>query len=187
MSRIGRTIISIPAGVSINTTADTITVVGPKGTLKESMYPGITVSVEEGNVKVSRLSEELQLKASHGLIRSLIANMVVGVTKGFEKKLEMVGTGYRVAMKGKDISLSVGYSHPVEVTAPQGIVFTIEGNNKITISGISKYMVGQVAANIRDIRPPEPYKGKGIKYADEIIRRKAGKAAKTAAAATATK
>lgn len=181
MSRIGKQPVVIPAGVTIAVADGAITVKGPKGELSEKMFPGISVAVEEGKVLVTRKANDPQHRASHGLIRSLIENMVIGVTQGFEKKLELVGTGYRVATKGTGLSLSLGYSHPIDVEAAQGITFKVEGNNKITISGISKYMVGQISAKIRELRPPEPYKGKGIRYEGEIVRRKAGKAAKTAA------
>lgn len=182
MSKIGRQIISIPAGVTVTVAADRITVRGPKGELSERTMPGITLTIADGKATVSRDSDLPAQRAAHGLIRSLVYNMVVGVTEGFEKKLEMVGTGYRVAMKGTGLTLSVGFSHPVEVVPPKGITFAIEGNNVIFIRGFDKHLVGQTAANIRAIRPPEPYKGKGIKYADETVRRKAGKAAKAAGA-----
>src|SRR5258708_13895145 len=180
MSRIGKQPVVIPAGVSVAVTDGRILVKGPKGELSEQMYPGIAVAIEDGKAVVTRKANDPQHRASHGLIRSLIENMVIGVTNGFEKKLELVGTGYRVTTKGTGLSLTLGFSHPVEVEAAQGIVFKVEGNNKITISGISKYMVGQVSAKIRELRPPEPYKGKGIRYEAEVVRRKAGKAAKTA-------
>lgn len=182
MSKIGRQIISIPAGVTITVNPDSIVVKGPKGELSEKTMPGITVTAENGKVVVTRDSDLPAQRAAHGLIRSLVNNMVDGVTKGFERKLEMVGTGYRVAVKGQGISLSVGFSHTVEVAPPKGITFAVEGNNKIKISGIDKHLVGQVAANIRKVRPPEPYKGKGIRYEGEEVRRKAGKAAKAAGA-----
>lgn len=180
MSRIGKKSITIPAGVTVNADATKITVKGPKGELTEAMFPGIKVEIADSTVHVTRESDERQQRASHGLIRSLMANMIEGVSKGFEKQLELVGTGYRVAAKGTGISLSLGYSHPIDISAPNGISFKVEGNNKLTVAGISKYQVGQVAAKIRELRPPEPYKGKGIRYAGEVVRRKAGKAAKTA-------
>lgn len=182
MSRIGRAPVTIPAGVTVTVTNDKITVKGPKGELSENQFPGITVEVKDDTVLVARKNDTPQLRSSHGLIRSLISNMVLGVTTGFEKKLELVGTGYRVAAKGSGLSIAVGYSHPIEVEAVPGVTFKVEGNNKITINGISKYAVGQIAAKIRELRPPEPYKGKGIKYEGEVVRRKAGKAAKTATA-----
>lgn len=181
MSRIGKKPVVVPNGVTVTVTPEIITVKGPKGELSEKMFPGISVEVIDGHVNVARKSDAPQDRAAHGLIRSLVNNMVIGVTDGFEKKLELVGTGYRVAAKGASLSLSLGYSHPVEVDAVPGISFKVEGNNKITISGSNKYMVGQVAAKIRELRPPEPYKGKGIRYEGEVVRRKAGKAAKTAA------
>lgn len=183
MSKIGKKVIQLPAGVTLEVKDGRVAVRGAKGELSESMQPGISVKVEGNVISVTRANDEKQTKAYHGLVRSLIEGMVVGVTKGFEKRLEMVGTGYRVALQGANLTLSVGFSHPVVVVQPQGILFTVEGNNKIVVSGISKYLVGQTAANIRKIRPPEPYKGKGIKYNDEVVRRKAGKAVKAAGAA----
>ncbi len=182
MSKIGRQIIELPAGVTVTVNPTAIAVKGPKGELSVATMPGITVSQEGAKVSVARDSDLPAQRSAHGLIRSLINNMVIGVTQGFEKKLEMVGTGYRVATKGQGITLSVGFSHPVEVVPPQGITFAVEGNNKIKVSGIDKHLVGQIAANIREVRPPEPYKGKGIKYEGEVVRRKAGKAAKAAGA-----
>lgn len=182
MSKIGRQPVVIPTGVTITVTEQTITVKGSKGELKTAMMPGISVSVADGKAVVSRENDLPANRAAHGLIRSLIQNMVTGVTSGFDRKLEMVGTGYRVAVKGQGLTLSVGFSHPVEVVPPAGITFAIEGNNVIFVRGIDKGLVGQTAANIRAIRPPEPYKGKGIKYSDETVRRKAGKAAKAAGA-----
>ncbi len=182
MSKIGRQIIVIPTGVTITVNSDTIVVKGPKGELSTLNMPGIVLTVSEGKAVVTRDNDLPAQRSAHGLIRSLVNNMVMGVTKGFEKKLEMVGTGYRVAMKGQGITLSVGFSHPVDVVPPAGITFAIEGNNVIFIRGIDKGLVGQVSANIRAVRPPEPYKGKGIKYSDETVRRKAGKAAKAAGA-----
>lgn len=181
MSRIGKKPVAIPAGVTVSVATDRIQVKGPKGELSESMFPGIVVEIKDNQVTIARSDESPQQRAAHGLIRSLIHNMVIGVTQGFEKKLELVGTGYRVSAKGANLSLTLGYSHPIEVEAAPGITFKVEGNNKITISGISKYAVGQIAAKIRELRPPEPYKGKGIRYEGEVVRRKAGKAAKTAA------
>lgn len=180
MSRIGKQPVVIPEGVTVVVSPASIVVKGPKGELSEKMYPGIKVEVVGKEVLVTRRANDPQHRASHGLIRSLIENMVIGVTKGFEKKLELMGTGYRVVTKGAGISLSLGYSHPIEVDAVTGITFKVEGNNKITITGISKYLVGQISAKIRELRPPEPYKGKGVRYENEVVRRKAGKAAKTA-------
>ncbi|HSW89783.1 MAG TPA: 50S ribosomal protein L6 [Patescibacteria group bacterium] len=182
MSKIGRQAVEIPAGVTITITPEAITVKGPKGELTTPMMRGISVAIADGKAVVSRNNDLPAQRAAHGLIRSLMANMVIGVTNGFEKKLEMVGTGYRVALKGQGITLSVGYSHPVDVVPPKGITFAIEGNTKIKVTGIDKGLVGQTAANIHKVRPPEPYKGKGIRYEGEVVRRKAGKAAKTAGA-----
>lgn len=182
MSKIGRQPVTIPNGVTVTVTPETISVKGPKGALSERMMPGINVGIENSVATITRTGDLPAERAAHGLIRSLLFNMVEGVTKGFERKLEMVGTGYRVAVKGQGLTLSVGFSHPVEVVPPAGITFAIEGNNVIFIRGFDKHLVGQVAANIRRIRPPEPYKGKGIKYSDEIVRRKAGKAATKAGA-----
>lgn len=183
MSRIGRTPVVLPAGVTLEVKDGAIVVKGPKGELREVLQRGISVEVKDGEVIVTRKGDDKQTRAFHGLVRSLIANMVQGVTQGYEIRLEMVGTGYRVALQGTKLVLSVGFSHTVDVPQPQGITFTVEGNNKIVIKGISKHDVGQIAANIRKIRPPEPYKGKGIKYDNEVIRRKAGKAVKAAGAA----
>lgn len=182
MSRIGRTPVVIPAGVTITVANGTITVKGPKGELSEQMVRNVDVAIEADVVHVTRKNDEKEVRAAHGLIRSLISNMVQGVTAGYEKKLDLVGTGYRVATKGTGLSFSLGYSHPIDVPATEGITFKVEGNNKVIITGISKYKVGQVAANLRELRPPEPYKGKGVRYEGENVRRKAGKAAKAAGA-----
>ncbi len=183
MSRIGRTPITLPQDVTITIDGDMIVVKGPKGELKEKLQPGIEVVITDNIATISRKNDEKQTRAYHGLVRSLMANMVQGVTQGYEKRLEMVGTGYRVALQGTKLVLSVGFSHPVNIEQPAGITFAVEGNNKIVIKGINKHDVGQIAANIRKVRPPEPYKGKGIKYEGEVIRRKAGKAVKAAGAA----
>ncbi len=183
MSRIGNAIITLPAGVSVTVENRVVIVRGPKGELKEKLHNGIEVAVEGTTVTVSRKAEDKFSKSLHGLTRSLIASMVIGVTDGFEKRLEMVGTGYRAVLQGTKLVLSVGFSHQVNIEQPQGIVFVVEGNNKIVVKGISKHDVGQIAANIRRVRPPEPYKGKGIKYDGEVVRRKAGKAVKAAGAA----
>jgi large subunit ribosomal protein L6 len=177
MSRIGKKVISLPSGVSAQVSGAEVTVKGPKGELKVVVLPGISVALSEGNMAVTRTNEERQTRAYHGLIRSLLQNTVVGVSEGYKKTLKLIGTGYRVAMKGQGLSLSLGFSHPVEIVAPTGIKLSIEGNDTIHIEGIDKQSVGQVAANIRKIRPPEPYKGKGVRYVDEVVRRKAGKAA----------
>lgn len=175
MSKIGRTPVSIPSGATIEQRDGEILVRGPKGELRQSLPKFVTIKIEDNEVVVTRANDSRQAKANHGLVRSLIANMVVGVTDGYQKKLELVGTGYRAAMKGAGLTLTIGFSHPVEVPAVAGIQFQVEGSNIIMISGTDKQLVGQVAADIRKIKPPEPYKGKGIKYVDEVIRRKQGK------------
>lgn len=177
MSRIGYTPISIPDGVTVTVTGDQVEVKGSKGQLQAPLKPGIEVAVADGEVKVTRKNELKQTKAYHGLVRSLINNAIIGVTEGYQKTLKLVGVGYRVAMKGQGLSLSVGFSHPVEIEAPAGITFKLEGNDTIHVSGIDKELVGQISADIRKVRPPEPYKGKGIKYDGEVIQRKAGKTA----------
>jgi large subunit ribosomal protein L6 len=181
MSRIGKKPIEIPAGVKVALNNDVITVTGPKGELKTTLMPDIEVkSTDEEIICTVRIPSK-KVSAYWGLTRSLIANMVEGVTKGFSKKLELVGVGYRAKQNGTGASISVGYSNPVEFPAPKGVEIKVEDNTNITISGIDKQLVGEVAAKIRKIRKPEPYKGKGIKYAGEVIRRKAGKAGKTGA------
>ena len=178
MSRIGKLPIAVPAGVTVTLKDDVVTVKGPKGELSQYVNPLITVTINPGEVIVSRSSDEKQERAFHGLYRALINNMVVGVTNGFEKKLEVNGVGYRAAKQGKKLNLSLGYSHPVEMEDPEGIETVVEGQNLIIVKGIDKEKVGQFAAEIRDKRRPEPYKGKGIKYVDETIRRKVGKTGK---------
>ena len=179
MSRIGKMPIAIPAGVTVEIAENNkVTVKGPKGTLERVLPAAMTIKVEGAEIIVTRPNDLKQNKALHGLTRSLINNMVVGVSQGYQKKLEINGVGYRAAKAGKVLTLTLGYSHPVEMTDPEGIEVTVEDNNKLTVSGIDKEKVGQYAAEIRGKRGPEPYKGKGIKYADEIIRRKAGKAGK---------
>lgn len=180
MSRIGSKAIKIPAGVTVEIGAQEITVKGPKGELHQGLIQGITATQENGELRFARKNDEKQTKAFHGLLRSLVNNMLEGVSQGYKKTLELVGTGYRATKKGQGVSLTVGYSHAVEFDAVPGITIDVEGNNVIHVSGIDKQAVGQVAANIRAIRPPEPYLGKGIRYRDEVVRRKAGKAAKTA-------
>ena len=177
MSRIGKLPIAIPAGVTITVDPDFITVKGSKGELKQFTMPEIDVKVDGDQVIVTRKDESKPAKSHHGLMRTLINNMVVGVTQGFEKKLEVNGVGFRVSGGGQNLEMALGYSHPVKYTAPEGINITVEKMH-ITVSGINKQQVGQVAAEIRALRKPEPYKGKGIKYADEVILRKAGKAGK---------
>ncbi|MBO4145567.1 50S ribosomal protein L6 [Kocuria rhizophila] len=178
MSRIGRLPISVPAGVEVSVDGSAVSVKGPKGTLTHTVAAPITVVVEDGTVQVSRPNDERESRSLHGLTRSLIANMIQGVSEGYTKQLEIVGTGYRVQAKGADLEFALGYSHPVPFNAPDGITLSVEGNNKVTVSGIDKQQVGQVAAKIRSLRLPDPYKGKGVRYAGEQIRRKAGKAGK---------
>lgn len=178
MSRIGKLPIAIPAGVTITVNPDFITVKGAKGELKQFTLSEVDVKVEDNQILVTRRNDDKLAKSQHGLMRSLINNMVIGVTKGFEKKLQINGVGFRLASKGpQDIEMSLGYSHPVHYHAPDGITLTAN-KMELTVSGASKQQVGQVAAEIRSLRKPEPYKGKGIKYADEVILRKAGKAGK---------
>ena len=178
MSRIGKAPVTIPAGVEIKVEGNLVSVKGPKGQLSREVSKDMTIVIENGALRVSRPSDERNHKALHGLTRSLINNMVEGVTKGYSRNLEMVGTGYRAAKAGNKLTLQVGYSHPVEFIAPEGIEFTVPAVNQIVVSGIDKEVVGQVAANIRGTRPPEPYLGKGIKYAGERIIRKEGKTGK---------
>ncbi len=178
MSRIGRLPIDIPAGVSVTISGQNVAVKGPKGELALVVANPIQAKVEESQVLVTRPDDERASRSLHGLTRTLIANQIVGVTEGYTKGLEIVGTGYRVAQKGNSLEFALGFSHPVIVEAPEGITFAVEGNTKITVAGIDKQAVGEVAANIRKIKKPEPYKGKGIRYAGEVVRRKAGKAGK---------
>ena len=179
MSRIGKLPVPVPSGVEVQIDGETVTVTGPKGTLSHTLAGGITVEKsDDGSLSVARPNDERDAKALHGLSRTLVANMVTGVTQGFEKKLEIVGVGYRVQAKGSNLEFALGFSHPVVVEAPDGISFTVESPTKFSVQGIDKQRVGQTAANIRKLRKPEPYKGKGIRYADERIRRKAGKAGK---------
>ena len=178
MSRIGRLPIDIPSGVEISVNDGVVTVKGPKGELTTRIAQPIEVEIADGQVQVTRPDDERESRSLHGLTRTLIANDIVGVTEGYSKSLEVVGTGYRVQAKGTGLEFALGYSHPISVEPPAGITFAVEGNNKITVSGISKQAVGEVAANLRKLRKPEPYKGKGVRYAGEQIRRKAGKAGK---------
>ena len=178
MSRIGRMPIDVPAGVTVSIDGQHVSVKGPKGELALTVAEPIQVSLEENQVVVTRPNEERLSKSLHGLTRTLINNNIIGVTQGYEKKLEVVGTGYRVAAKGQGLELSLGFSHSVTVDPPEGISFAVEGNDKITVMGIDKQAVGETAANIRKLRKPEPYKGKGVRYAGEHVRRKAGKAGK---------
>ncbi len=182
MSRIGKKPIEIPSGVEVSLAdGNVVTVTGPRGSLSQTIHPNMTVTVADGAVGVERADDEGFNRGLHGLSRSLIANMVEGVTKGFEKRLSIVGVGYRASLKGKDLEVQVGYSHPVVVPQPDGIEFEVPAATSIVVRGNDKQQVGEVAANIRKIRKPEPYKGKGIRYEDEYVRKKAGKAAKGAA------
>lgn len=178
MSRIGRQPVAVPSGVDVTIDGQHITVKGPKGELDWVVPAPITVAREDADLVIARPNDERDAKERHGLSRTLISNMVTGVTQGYRKELELVGTGYRVALKGKDLELQVGYSHPVIVPAPDGISFTVVRPTEFVVEGIDKQKVGEVAANIRKIRKPEPYKGKGIRYKGEKVRRKAGKAGK---------
>jgi large subunit ribosomal protein L6 len=183
MSRIGRQPIEIPGGVDVSVAAgNVVTVKGPRGTLTQTMHPNMTIVVEGGVVLVTRPDDQGLNRSLHGLTRSLIANMVEGVTKGYEKSLQIIGVGYRAAMKGKDLEVQAGYSHPVMVAVPEGIEFEVPTPTQIIVRGNDKAAVGETAAKIRKIRKPEPYKGKGIRYEGEYVRKKAGKAAKTGAA-----
>ena len=179
MSRIGRMPIAIPAGVPVDIAENNqVTVKGPKGTLERVLPAEMTITKEGDEVKVSRPNDLKKMKSLHGLTRTLINNMIIGVTEGYEKRLEVNGVGYRAAKQGKKLTLSLGYSHPVEMEDPEGIEVTVDGQNLIIVKGIDKEKVGQYAAEIREKRAPEPYKGKGIKYVDEVIRRKVGKTGK---------
>lgn len=180
MSRIGSKPVKVPAGVTVQVNGSEVMVKGPKGELKQTMAPGITITQEGDELVFKRGNDEKQTKAFHGLVRSLVNNMLEGVSTGYKKTLDLVGTGYRVTKKGQGISLAVGFSHTVDFMPLAGVTLDLEGNNVIHVSGIDKQVVGQVAANIRAIKPPEPYQGKGIKYRDEVVRRKAGKTAKAA-------
>lgn len=178
MSRIGRLPIDVPANVDLKIDGQLVTVKGPKGELSLTIASPIEAKLEDGQVLVTRPDDERSSRSLHGLTRTLIANQIVGVTDGYTKGLEVVGTGYRVAAKGNSLEFALGYSHSITVDPPAGISFTVEGNNKVLVSGIDKQAVGEVAANIRKLRKPEPYKGKGVRYAGEIVRRKAGKSGK---------
>jgi len=178
MSRIGKIPVQVPAGVDVTISGSLVTIKGPKGTLEHTVPAPITVASEDSTLVVSRPNDERDSRALHGLTRTLLANIVTGVTQGYEKKLEIVGTGYRVAAKGNTLEFALGFSHPVTVEAPAGITFAVESPTKFSVAGIDKQQVGEVAANIRKIRKPEPYKGKGVRYAGEVVRRKVGKAGK---------
>lgn len=178
MSRIGKMPITVPAGVDVKIDGTTVTVKGPKGELTRSFPETMMIEQEGEQITVKRPNDERENRSFHGLTRTLIANMIEGVTNGYSKKLVLVGVGYRAALKGKDLELSLGYSHPVTIEAPEGITFECPSQTEIIVSGISKEQVGQMAANVRAWRKPEPYKGKGIRYDNEVVRRKLGKAGK---------
>ena len=178
MSRIGKLPIPVPSGVTATIDGQSLTVTGPKGSLNLDVATPITVAEEDGVLVVKRPNDEGPSKALHGLTRTLVNNMVTGVTEGYTKTLEIVGTGYRVTAKGQDLEFALGYSHSITVKAPEGITFAVESPNKFSVSGIDKQLVGETAAKIRKLRKPEPYKGKGVRYENEFIRRKAGKAGK---------
>jgi len=178
MSRIGRLPIDIPAGVTVTIDGQDVAVTGPKGELGLTVKEPIVAMMQENQVLVTRPDDERSSRSLHGLTRSLIQNLIIGVTEGYRKELQVVGTGYRLASKGQSVEFSLGFSHSITVDPPAGITFTVEGNDKLTVSGIDKQAVGEVAANIRKLRKPEPYKGKGVRYAGENVRRKAGKAGK---------
>ena len=179
MSRIGRLPVPVPTGVDVSIDGRVVTVKGPKGSLTHTVAEPIAVARgDEGTLEVTRPDDERVSRSLHGLTRSLLANMVIGVTTGYEKKLEIVGTGYRVVAKGLDLEFALGFSHPVLINAPEGITFTTDGPTRLAVQGIDKQQVGEVAANIRKLRKPDPYKGKGVRYAGEQVRRKVGKAGK---------
>jgi large subunit ribosomal protein L6 len=179
MSRIGKLPVTVPSGVDVTIDGRTVTVKGPKGTLSHTVIEPITVERDEtGTVLLKRPDDERRNKAMHGLSRTLVNNLVVGVTNGYEKRLEIHGVGYRVALKGSSLEFALGYSHPVVIEAPEGITFRVETPTRFSVSGIDKQLVGEVAANIRKLRKPDPYKGKGVRYAGEVIRRKVGKTGK---------
>jgi large subunit ribosomal protein L6 len=178
MSRIGRMPVVVPSGVDVTISGRDVTVRGPKGTLSHEVAVPIEVSQSDGVITVTRPSDEGEIRALHGLSRSLIANMVTGVTQGYAKTMEIVGVGYRVQARGRDLEFSLGFSHPVMVSPPEGIAFRVETPTRFVVEGINKQQVGEVAANIRKLRKPDPYKGKGVRYAGEQVRRKAGKAGK---------
>lgn len=177
MSRVGRKPITVPSGVEVTVNGADVTVKGPKGTLTQTFFEEITIKVEGNEIIVERPNDEKRVRALHGTTRALLNNMVTGVSEGFRKTLELVGVGYRAKADGKGLEIALGYSHPVIIKEVEGITFTVEGGTKIHVDGISKEVVGQVAADIRSKRAPEPYKGKGVKYSDEVIRRKEGKKA----------
>ncbi|GAB4320614.1 MAG: 50S ribosomal protein L6 [Candidatus Zixiibacteriota bacterium] len=177
MSRIGKLPVPIPDGVSVDINGSTVKVTGPKGELTRSFDPDMNIAMEDGTVVVRRPSDQQRHRALHGLTRALIANMVTGVSQGYRKVLEIVGVGYRAEMMGKRLNLVVGYSHPVLITPPPGVTFSVEAPTRFVIEGIDKQLVGEIASQVRAVRPPEPYKGKGIRFEGEHVRRKAGKTA----------
>jgi large subunit ribosomal protein L6 len=178
MSRIGRMPITVPSGVDVTIDGRQVTVRGPKGTLSRALHPDMTISREDGTLVVTRPTEQKTHKQLHGLTRTLVNNMVVGVTDGYRKGLEITGVGYRAALSGKKLQLNLGYSHQIEIDPPEGITFEVENPTRLAVVGIDKELVGEIAAKVRATRKPEPYKGKGVRYAGEYIRRKAGKAGK---------
>jgi len=178
MSRIGRLPITVPSGVDVTIEGRNVTVTGPKGTLSRALHPDMTVTREDGTIVVTRPTEQKTHKQLHGLTRTLVNNMVVGVTDGYRKGLEITGVGYRATLNGRKLTLNLGYSHPIEIDPPAGISFEVENPTRLAVVGIDKELVGQIAAKVRSTRKPEPYKGKGVRYAGEYIRRKAGKAGK---------
>lgn len=178
MSRIGKQPIPVPSGVEVTIDGATVTVKGPKGTLTQTFSEDMAIALEDGVLTVTRPSDERRHRSLHGLTRTLVSNMVVGVSEGFARNLEIVGVGYRAAMKGSDLEMQLGYSHPVIVVAEPGITFEVPAPTRVTVRGIDKQRVGQIAAEIRKKRPPEPYKGKGVRYEGEYVRRKVGKTAK---------
>ena len=178
MSRIGRLPIAVPASVDVTIDGRTVTVKGPKGTLSRSLHPDMSVTREEATLVVTRPTEQKTHKQLHGLTRTLVNNMVIGVSDGYRKGLEITGVGYRAALNGRKLQLNLGYSHPIEIDPPEGISFEVESPTRLAVVGIDKELVGQMAAKVRSTRKPEPYKGKGVRYAGEQVRRKAGKAGK---------
>ena len=182
MSRVGKSPIPVPSGVQVDIVGSHVTVKGPKGTLERDITPVLTVVTEDGQLSVTRPNDEKTARELHGLTRTLISNMVVGVTDGFRKDLEIQGVGYRAQLVGKKLQLNLGYSHPIEIAPPEGVTFEVENNTQVSVSGIDKELVGRMAAYVRSRRKPEPYKGKGVRYLGELVRRKAGKAGKVGSA-----
>ncbi len=176
MSRIGRKPIVLPKGVDVKIEGPEVTVKGSKGTMTFGIMPNIEVALEDGQIAVKRANDEKSVRAAHGMTRAILSNMITGVSQGFERVLEIIGVGYRAQMQGKNLVMALGFSHPVEIVPPEGIEFAVDGPTKVIVRGIDKQLVGQIAANIRGYRPPEPYKGKGIRYVGEYVIRKAGKA-----------